>query len=153
MTTDSDKSGVWFTDASSQRVGSKWHYKAMVLEIGTGQTVTEEGDGSAQVGELRALMLAAEHGAETIYTDSYSTIKGATKRICQWEVNQWKVSNVEVWRAADWQRLLEISRSRLLKVGWVKGHSKKQTPAATWNEQVDYLAKINMVSDEKDDWW
>ncbi|XP_064008637.1 uncharacterized protein LOC135180213 [Pogoniulus pusillus] len=153
ITADSDKSGVWFTDASSRRVGLKWHYKAAALEISTGQTITEEGDGSAQVGELRALMLAAEHGATTIYTDSYSTFKGATEWICQWEANQWKVSNVEVWRADDWKRLLEIGRSRPLQVGWVKGHSKQQTPAATWNNQADYLAKINMVNDEKDEWW
>lgn len=36
--------------------------------------------------------------------------------------------------------------------GWVKGHSKRDTPAATWNQQVDYLARINLVSTEQKDW-
>ncbi|KAK4819080.1 hypothetical protein QYF61_025339, partial [Mycteria americana] len=59
-TQDSDTQGLWFTDASARGVGPKWQYKAAAVEIATGTTMTEEGEGSAQVGELCALSLAAE---------------------------------------------------------------------------------------------
>ena len=92
-------------------MGSRWEYKAAALEIGTGKTITEEGEGSAQVGELHALLRAADNGATVIYTDSCATYKGATEWICQWESNQWEVGRTKVWRTRDWQRLLEIGRS------------------------------------------
>lgn len=38
--------------------------------------ITEEGEGSTQVRRLHALLLAAEGGASTIYTDSYAPYKG-----------------------------------------------------------------------------
>ncbi|XP_050770975.1 ribonuclease H-like [Gymnogyps californianus] len=113
---------------------------------------TEEVEGSAQVGELHALLLAAENGATVIYTDSYATYKGATEWICQWESNQWKVGCTKVWRTRHWQRLLEIGRSRPLKVGWVKGHARNGTPTAKWNQQVDHLAQIKVVDSDKKDW-
>ncbi|XP_054253189.1 ribonuclease H-like [Indicator indicator] len=116
------------------------------MDVGTDRTVTEEGEGSAQVGELRALMLAVENGAKAVYTDSYATFKGATEWICQWEANQWEIGSTEVWRASDWQRLLEIGRSRPIMVGWVKGHSKQDTLAVMWNQQVDGLARIHVRS-------
>ena len=72
--------GVWFTDASARRVGSRWQYKAVALEIGTGKTV-KESEGSAQVGELQAFLLVVESGATIIYTNSYVTFKGATEWI------------------------------------------------------------------------
>ncbi|XP_054018157.1 ribonuclease H-like [Dryobates pubescens] len=138
VTTDSDTEGVWFTDASSQRLGSQRRCKAEALEIAVGKTVTKEG--SAQVGELCACTLAVENGAEDVYTDSYATFKGATEWICQWEGNQWEIGHTKVWRAEDQQRLLEIGWSRPIKMRWVKGHSKKETPVAKWSQQVDYLA-------------
>ena len=55
-----------------------------------------------------------------------------------------------MWRAEDWQLLLEIGRSRPLKIGWVKGHAQDETPAAKWNQQVDYLARIRVATCKKD---
>ena len=60
-------------------MGSKWQYEAVALEVGTGKSVKEEGEGSAQVGELRALLLAIENGATIVCTDSCATFKGATE--------------------------------------------------------------------------
>nr|XP_009922695.1 PREDICTED: uncharacterized protein LOC104321613 [Haliaeetus albicilla] len=148
----SDVQGVWFTDASAHQVGSKWQYKAVALEVGTGKTVEEEGEGSEQVGELCALLLATENGATIVYTDSYAAFKGATEWLCQWESSKWEVGHVKVWRTEDWQHLLAVGRSQPLKVGWVKGHARDGTPAAKWNEQVDHLAQIRMVTSEKEDW-
>lgn len=85
LSAGSDMPGVWFTDASACRIGSKWQYKAAALEMSTGKSVTEEGEGSAQVGELRALLLAVENGTTAVYTDSYAAYKGATEWICQQE--------------------------------------------------------------------
>ena len=124
----------------------------MALETGTGKTVEEEGEGSAQVGQLWALLLAVENGATIIYTDSYATFQGATEWICQWKSSKREVGHAKVWRTEDWQRLLAIGRSRPLKVGWVKGHARDGTPAAKWNQQVDHLAQIRMVTSEKEDW-
>lgn len=59
---------MWFTDASSHRENNKWKYKAVALEVATGEKLIETGEGSAQVRELRAVLLAAEHGATHIYT-------------------------------------------------------------------------------------
>ena len=42
-----------------------------------GERVSETGIGSAQVGELKAVFLAAQHGADYVYTDSYAVFKGA----------------------------------------------------------------------------
>lgn len=137
FTTDSQREGLWFTDASAGRIGLKWQYKAVALETGIGRSVREEGEGSAQVGELRALPLAAENGATPIYTDSCAAYKGATEWICHWESNTWEIGHTKVWRAEDWQCLLEIGRSRPLKIGWVKGHAQDETPAPKWNQQVD----------------
>jgi len=77
----SDLTGVWFTDASSHRENNKWKYKAVALEVATGERVSETGEGSAQVGELKAVLLAAQYGASHIYTDSYAVFKGATEWI------------------------------------------------------------------------
>ena len=62
--------GIWFTDASAQRIKGKWQYRAMALDITTGKQVVEDGGGSAQVGELRAVVLAAQNGGKAIYVDS-----------------------------------------------------------------------------------
>lgn len=60
---------MWFTDPSPHPVGSRGQNEAAAHETGTGKTITEEGEGSAQVGELRAFLVAAENGATIIYTD------------------------------------------------------------------------------------
>ncbi|NXO54347.1 POL5 protein, partial [Aramus guarauna] len=62
----SDLKGVWFTDASSYRQ-NEWNYKAVALEVATGEKLSETGKGSAQVGELRAVLLATRRGASHIY--------------------------------------------------------------------------------------
>lgn len=82
-----------------------------------GKIVTEEGEGSAQVGEIHALMLAVENGTKAIYTDSCTTFKRATEWICQWEANQQEIGHTKIWRAEDWQRHLEIGWSTPINVG------------------------------------
>ncbi|XP_071884738.1 uncharacterized protein [Anas platyrhynchos] len=52
---DSDLTGVWFTDASSHRENNKWKYKAVALEVATGEKLIETGEGSAQVDSLTRL--------------------------------------------------------------------------------------------------
>lgn len=42
----------------------------MALDITTGKQVVEDGGGSARVGELRAVVLAAQNGGKAIYMDS-----------------------------------------------------------------------------------
>lgn len=72
---NSDLTGVWFTDASSHRENNKWKYKAVALEVATGEKLIKTGEGSAQVGKLREFPLAAQHGATCIYTDSHAVLK------------------------------------------------------------------------------
>lgn len=62
------------------------------------------------------------------------------------------MGSTKVWRAGDWQRLMEISQSRPIKVGWLKGHFKKETSAVKWHRQVDDLAHIHVVSNDGDYW-
>ena len=50
---------IWFTDASAKRVNGKWQYNTIALDITTSKQVIEGGEGSAQVGEIRAVVLAA----------------------------------------------------------------------------------------------
>jgi len=63
---------IWFTDASAKKVNGKWPYKALALDITTSKQLTEKGEGSAQVGEVRAGFLAAQNGAKILYADSYA---------------------------------------------------------------------------------
>lgn len=72
--------------------------------------------------------------------------------ICQWKSNKWEVVCTKVWRTEDWKHLLEIGRSWPLKVGWVKGHEQDKAPAAKWNQQVDHLSQIRVMTCEKEDW-
>ncbi|GAB0208371.1 pol-like protein ENS-3 [Grus japonensis] len=147
----SDLKGVWFTDASSYRQNNEWNYKAVALEVATGEKLSETGKGSAQVGELRAVLLATRHGASHIYTDSYAVFKGATEWAGHWAVNDWQVNRVPVWQTDSWKQLLEIGEQRLLHIGWVKGYDRSASIAAQFNQQVDSLTrlqKIDVVSNE-----
>lgn len=47
-----DTQGMLFADISACQTGSKWQYEAAALAISTRKRVTEEGDSSAQMGEL-----------------------------------------------------------------------------------------------------
>ncbi|KAK4810584.1 hypothetical protein QYF61_007321 [Mycteria americana] len=136
---------IWFTDASAKRVNGKWQYKAVALDITTGKQVVEEGEGSAQVGEIRAVVLAAQNGAKIIYVDSYAVWAGATQWLCQWETLNWEVNRSPVWRNKDWQLLLDIARKTPVKMGWVKAHAKDNQPATKWNQKVDELTKIRKI--------
>ena len=116
-----------------------------------GERVSETGKGSAQVGELRAVLLAAQHGADYIYTDSYAVFKGATEWVSHWAANDWQVNRVPVWQTDSWKQLLKIGEQRILHIGWVKGHDRSASIAAQFNQQVDSLTrlhKIDIVSDE-----
>lgn len=151
---DSNLTGVWFTDASSYRENGKWKYKAVALEVATGEKLVETGEGSAQVGELRAVLLAAQHGASHIYTDSYAVFKGATEWIGHWAVNDWQVNRVPVWQTDSWKQLLEIGKQRMLHVGWVKGHDQSNSITAQFNQQVDSLTRLRQidVADNNQEW-
>lgn len=59
----------WFTDSSAKPDG-KWQYKAVALEISTGKQATGGGEASAQAGELRAVILAAQNRVKASYVDS-----------------------------------------------------------------------------------
>ncbi|XP_019330512.1 PREDICTED: uncharacterized protein LOC109279822 [Aptenodytes forsteri] len=144
LTEKTPTEGIWFMDASATRVNGKWRYKATILEITTGKQVIE-GEGSAQVGELRAIVLAAQNGAKVIYVDSYAMWAGATQWICQWEALNWEVNRSPVWRTEDCQLLLDIARQTPFKKGWVKVHVNNDQPATKWNQQVDELARIRGI--------
>lgn len=129
----SNLTAVWFTDASSHRENNEQKYRAVALEVATGERLIERGKSSAQVGELRALLLAAQHDASYIYTDSYAVFKGATEWICHWAANDWQVNRVPVWETNSWKQLLEIEE-RDLHIGWVKGHVCSNSIAAQFNQ-------------------
>lgn len=65
----------------------------MALEVATGQSLDETGKGGVQVGELRSVLLAAQHDVSHIYTNSYTVCKGATEWIDQWAANSWQVES------------------------------------------------------------
>ena len=155
FTEDSPTEGVWFSDASAKRVDGKWQYKAVALEIKTGKQVIEEGEGSAQVGELRAVVLAAQNEAKAIYVDSYAVWAGATQWLCQWEALNWEINKSPIWRTEDWQLLLTIARKTPFQIGWVKAHANDHKPATNWNQRVDELTKIRKIDieDSSDPTW
>lgn len=129
----SNLTGVWFTDASSHQENNERKYKAVALEVATGERLIETGKGSAQVGELRAVLLAMQHGTSYIYTNSYAVFKGATEWIGHWAANDWQVNRVPVWETNSWKQLLEIEE-RDLHIGWVKGHVCSNSIAAQFNQ-------------------
>lgn len=93
---NSDLTRVWFTDSSSHRENNQRKYKAVALKVATGEKLIESGEGSAQTGELKAVLLAAQQGASHIYTDSYAVFNGATEWIGHWADNNWQVNRVPV---------------------------------------------------------
>lgn len=147
----SDLNQVWFTDGSSYRQNNEWKYKAVALEVATGQRLEETGKGSAQVGELRAVLLAAQHGASHIYTDSYAVYKGATEWVGHWAANSWQVDRVPVWQTDSWKQLLEIREQRVLHIGWVKGRDRLATVTSQFNRQVDNLTELQNTDVVNDD--
>lgn len=149
FTADPLPEGVWFTDTWAKRVAGKRPYKAVALEINTGKEVTEEGEGSAQVGELRAVALAVQNEAKVKYVDFYAVWAGATRWLCPWEALHWEINRSPVWRTDDWQLLLSIARETPFPIGWVKAHAKDNKPATNWNQKVDELTKIRKT--EMDD--
>ena len=144
LTEGTPTENFWFMDASAKRVNSKWQYKTFALDITTGKQVIE-GEGSAQVGEIRAVVLAAQNRAKIIYVDSYAVWAGATQWLCQWKTLNRKVNRSPVWRSKDWQ-LLDIARKTPFKMGWVKAHAKDNQPATKWNQKVDELTKIRKIT-------
>lgn len=123
----------------------------MALEVATGQRLEETGKGSAQVGELRAVLLAAQHGASHIYTDSYAVYKGATEWIGHWAANSCQVDRVPVWQTDSWKQLLQIREQRVLHIGWVKGHDHLATVTSQFNQQVDNLTQLQNTDVVNDD--
>ena len=67
----------------------------------------EEGEGSIQVGELRAVVIAVKAGAQSIYTDSYTVAQAVLNWVGLWEANNWIQNRKDVWRKGDWQYLLQ----------------------------------------------
>lgn len=119
---------IWFTDASAKRVNSRWWSEAAALDIATGKQVIE-GEGSAQVGGLKAVVLAAENGARVICVDSNAMWAAATQWLHHWEALNWEVNRFPVWRTEDWLLLLDIARQEPFNLGWVKAHVKNDQPA------------------------
>lgn len=74
---DSDFKAVCFIDTSSYRQNNEWNYKAVALEEATRERLSETEKGSAQVRELRAVLLVAQHDASHIYTGLYAIFKGS----------------------------------------------------------------------------
>lgn len=59
-------------------------YRALNIETGVEVVeVVEEGMGSAQVGELKAVLLAVKEKARAVDVDSYAVWAGATHWLCQ----------------------------------------------------------------------
>lgn len=85
FTADSKAGDVWFPEASAKHVDGKWSYRAAALTIETGVGAVEEGTGSAQVGECKAVLLAVKEKTKTICVDSYALWAGATRWLCQWK--------------------------------------------------------------------
>lgn len=117
---DNDLKAVCFIDTSSYRQNNEWNYKAVALEEATRERLRETDKGSTQVGELRAVLLVAQHDASHIYTGLYAVFKGATEWVGHWAANDWQVNIVLVWQANSWKQLLKIGEQRLLHIGWVK---------------------------------
>ena len=103
LTEGTPTENILFTDASAKRAGGKWQYKPIALDITTGKQVTEEGESSVQVGEIRA-----QNGAKIIYVDSYAVWASATEWLCQWETFNWEVNRSPVWRKLFWKKRLAI---------------------------------------------
>lgn len=59
-------------------IDGKWRYRAVALNTETGVEVVEEGIGSAQVGELKAVLLAVKEKTKPICVNSYVLWAGAT---------------------------------------------------------------------------
>lgn len=88
---------IWLTDASAKRVNHKCQYKPGALDISTGKQVVE-GEGSAQVGKIRTVVLQHRMEQKIMYVDSSAVWAGATQWLCQWEILNWEVNRSSVWR-------------------------------------------------------
>ena len=114
--------------------------------------ITEEGEGSAQVGELHALLLAAENGATVIYTDSCATHKVPQSGYANMPMGIQSVGS-GLYKSLENQRLATIVRNRHIttpKGGMGKGPGKKWDPCCEM-EHVDQLAQIKVVDSDKKD--
>lgn len=60
------------TPTENNWVNGKWQYKGIALDITSDKQVIEEGEGSAQVEEIRAVVLAAQNGTKIIHIDPYT---------------------------------------------------------------------------------
>ena len=87
---------IWFIDTSSKRVKGQWKYKTAGIETKIGRQVGTEGDGSAQLGELMALITVLEKVAKYIYTDSYWVYKGCLEWAPFGETKNFVINAVEV---------------------------------------------------------
>lgn len=89
--------------------------------------VVEERTESAQVRELKAVLLALKEKARMIYVDSYSVWAGAIQWLRRWEALDWQVNGKEVWQKEDWKWLLLQAQSQQIHIGCVKAHGSNQT--------------------------
>lgn len=63
---------------SAKCIDGKWKYRAIAFNIQTGVEVVEERMESAQVGMLKAVLLAVREKAKTTYVVSYAIWAGAS---------------------------------------------------------------------------
>ena len=66
---------------------------AAAVSVADELAVTERIEGSAQLAELYAIVLALRNGAQTIYTDSYAVWAGAMQWLGNWAKHNWQVGN------------------------------------------------------------
>lgn len=78
FTSDSEIKDVCFVGVSAKHINGKWNYSAGAFKIHTGMAVVEERMGSAEVGMLKAVLLAVREKAKTLYVDSCAIWAGAS---------------------------------------------------------------------------
>ena len=145
-----------FTEASWRREGKVWKYRAAALHVDSGEPIATEGEGSAQVGELRAVwsVVMRETGRMEpvhISTDPCAVVKGCTEWLSFWEQKQWEVNRVPVWQRKKWEEILNVAKQKPVLVGWVAAHQGGDHPARIPNNQVDSLTRLATLAEEREE--
>lgn len=80
-----------------------------------------------------------------IFTDSWAVAQGLGTWMPEWEKDQWKFYDKDLWGANIWKDIWEIAKTTNLSAFHVGAHAKKTSVEREYNADVDCLAAIAEV--------
>lgn len=111
----------------------------LVVELSEGYSNRPTNNKMELAGVLLGLYYVVDHPelgtAVTVVSDSEYVVKGASKWLAKWKVNNWKTTTGPVKNYPLWQAVDELNQLLTINWTWVRGHTGDQ-----WNERADELA-------------